>query len=161
MNKTILFSALIFSQFYFAQVSLEKNKLVKDGVRYKYSKYEEVFQNNEAKEYFKKSRTNGTVSEVFAYTGGGALGFGLATLITGKKNTITSNGVTYTKEAKKGGLGILLAGVGLIGVGIPFAIAADKNAKKAVELENGEITAFRPYFKVESAENGLALSYNF
>jgi hypothetical protein len=48
-----------------------------------------------------------------------------------------------------------------VGVGIPFALAANKNAKKAISIENGEPTAFQPYFKLESAGNGLALSYNF
>lgn len=145
----------------FSQVSMEKNKLVKDGVKYKFSKYEEVFQNNEAKDYFKKARTNNTVGSIFAYTGGFGLGFGLATLISGKENKISANGMTYTKEAKKGGWGFLAAGVGLIGIGIPFAIAADKNAKKAIEIENGEPTAFQPYFKLENSGTGLALSYNF
>ena len=161
MKKILLLGLLISFQTVFSQVSMEKNKLVKDGVKYKFSKYEEVFQNSEAKDYFKKARTNNTAATIFAYTGGFGLGFGLATLISGKENTIHANGTTYTKEAKKGGWGFLLGGVGLIGIGIPFALAADKNAKKAIELENGATTAFQPYFKLESAGNGLALSYNF
>ncbi|MGA9213311.1 hypothetical protein [Kaistella sp.] len=161
MKKILLLSLSICFQTAFSQVSMEKNKLVKDGVKYKFSKYEEVFQNNDAKSYFKKARTNKTVSEIFAYTGGFGLGFGLATLISGKENTIHANGTTYTKEAKKGGWGFLLSGVGLIGIGIPFALAADENAKKAIQTENGESTVFQPYFKLESAGNGLALSYNF
>ncbi|MCW4451571.1 hypothetical protein OK344_05050 [Kaistella sp. BT6-1-3] len=51
-------------------------------------------------------------------------------------------------------------GVVLIGIGIPFAIAANKNAKKALEIENGGATAFKPYFRVETAGTGMALSYN-
>ncbi len=161
MNKILLLSALICFHFAFSQVSMEKNRLVKDGTKYKFSKYEEVFQNSEARDYFKKARSNKTVAEICAYTGGFSLGYGLATLISGKENTVYSNGMTYTKDAKNGGWGFLLGGVGLIGIGIPFAIAADKNAKKAIELENGESTAFQPYFKLESAGNGLAFSYNF
>ena len=64
-------------------------------------------------------------------------------------------------EKPKGSWTIIGIGAGLIGIGIPFAIAADKNAKKAIAIENGEPTAFQPYFKLESAGNGLALSYNF
>ena len=55
-------------QMVFSQVSLEKNKLVKDGVQYKLSKYEDVFQNQDAKTYFKKAKTNKMVSEILAYT---------------------------------------------------------------------------------------------
>ncbi len=161
MKKAFILFSIIFCQMNFAQISLEKNRLVKDGTKYKFSQYEQVFQNSEAKEYFRKARANKTASEIFAYTGGFGLGFGLATLISGKENKISANGTTYVKEAKKGGWEFLLAGVGLIGIGIPFALAADKNAKEAILLENGEATAFQPYFKLESAENGLALTYHF
>lgn len=161
MKKILLLSLLICFQAVFSQVSIDNNRLVKDGTRYKFSQYEQVFQNSEARDYFKKARSNKTAGEIFAYTGGFSLGFGLATLISGKKNTVQSNNITYTKEAKKGGWGFLAAGVGLVGIGIPFALAAEKNAKKAMQLENGEPTAFQPYFKLETAENGLALSYHF
>ena len=161
MQKILLLGFLISFQSIFSQVSMGKNRLVKDGTKYKFSQYEQVFQNPEARDYFKKVRSNKTAADIFAYTGGFSLGFGLATLITGKKNTIYANGTTYTKETKKGGWGFLAAGVGLIGIGIPFAIAADKNSKKAIQLENGESTAFQPHFRLETAGNGLALSYNF
>ncbi len=161
MKKGILFLGIFLAQFVSAQVSIEKNKLVKDGISYKFSKYEDVLQNTEAKEYFKKARTNNTVAQIFAYTGGFGLGYGLATLISGKENTISANGTTYTKEAKSGGWAFLAAGVGLIGVGIPFALAVKKNMDKAIQMENGETTAFQPYFKLEPTGNGFALSYNF
>ncbi len=64
----------------FSQVTIEKNKLVKDGVKYKFSKYEDVFQNAEAKEYFKKARANKTASDICAYSGGFSLGFGIGRL---------------------------------------------------------------------------------
>lgn len=161
MKKLTIFFLFLCFNSAFSQISIEKNKLVKDGTKYKFSQYEQVFQNSEAREYFKKARSNKTAGEIFAYTGGFSLGFGLVTLISGKKNTVYSNGVAYTKEAKKGGWGFLGAGVGLIGIGIPFALAAEKNAKKSLQIENGESTAFQPYFKIESAGNCLALSYNF
>lgn len=161
MKKILLLGFLISFQSVFSQVSMGKNRLIKDGTKYKLSQYEQVFQNAEARDYFKKVRSNKTAAEICAYTGGFSLGFGLATLISGKENTIYANGTAYKKEAKKGGLGFLAAGVGLISIGIPFALAADKNIKKAIQLENGEAIAFQPYFKVESAGNGLAFSYNF
>ncbi|MGC4130021.1 MAG: hypothetical protein QM564_10830 [Bergeyella sp.] len=161
MKKGILFIGVFLAQFAFGQVSLEKNKLVKDGQTYKMSQYADVFQNQEALSLVKKYRTNNTVANVFAVTGGFGLGYGLTTLISGKKNTISANGTTYTKEAKKGGWAFLAAGVGLVGIGIPFAIASKKNMDKAIQIENGEATAFQPYFQLEPTGNGLALSYNF
>ncbi|GEM_PF-527225 len=162
MKKGILFIGVFLAQFVFGQVSLEKNKLVKEGQTYKMSQYQNVFQNQEALDFAKKSRTNNTVASIFAVTGGFGLGYGLTTLISGKKNTIYANGTSYTKKAKKGGGAFLAVGVGLIGIGIPFAIASKKNMDKALQIENGESSvAFQPYFKLESAGNGLALSYNF
>ena len=163
MKKFLLLGLLISFQIVFCQVSMEKNKLVKDGVKYKFSKYEEVFQNSEAKDYFKKARSNKTASEIFAYTGGFGLGFGLSAVLFGPKNQVYgSYGSQYEVKADKSVAWLVTGiGAGLIGIGIPFAIAADKNAKKAIELENGESIAFQPYFKLESAGNGLAFSYNF
>lgn len=161
MNKILLLVAMICFQTAFSQVSLEQNRLVKDGVKYKFSKYEEVFENKEALESFKKARTNKVVGEIFAYTGGFTLGFGLAQALQSKNKTINVNGQTVKVEKAKGAGTIIGVGVGLIGIGIPFAIATGKNAKKALDIENGETTAFQPYFKLESAGNGMALSYNF
>lgn len=163
MKKVLLFSLLICFQSAFSQVNLEKNKLVKDGVKYKFSKYEDVFQNSEAREYFKKARTNKTVGEVFAYVGGFGLGFGLAQALQSENKTINVNGGTQNVKVEKAkGAGTFIGiGVGLIGIGIPFAIAANKNAKKAIAIENGDSVTFQPYFKLETTENGMALSYNF
>ncbi len=138
MKRILLLSFALCAQFFLSQVTIEKNKLVKENVKYKFSQYEQAFSNPEAEAYFKKARTNKTFSEICAYTGGAALGFGLATLISGKENTIYANGMAYTKQAKKGGWRFLATGLGLIGVGIPLALAADKNAKKALQTENGE-----------------------
>ena len=163
MNKILLLVALICFQSIFSQVSLDKNKLVKDGVKYKFSKYEEVFENQEALASFKKARTNNTVGSVFAFAGGFTAGFGIAQVLQGKDKKVIVNGQSQTVkvEKAKGGGALIGIGVGLIGIGIPFAIAAKKNTDKAIALENGESTAFQPYFKLESAGNGMALSYNF
>ena len=163
MNKTVLLLIGIFCfQLNYAQVSIEKNKLVKDGQVYKMKDYEKVFQNDEAKSYFKKARTNSSIGSVFAFGGGFCVGFGLAQELRGTKKTITTNGGTQTVNVEKsGGWALVGIGAGLIGIGIPFAIASKKNADKAITIENGETTAFQPYFKLESVGTGLALSYNF
>lgn len=54
MKKTILASLLAISQVAFSQVSLSRNKLIKDGQPYKASQYKEVFQNEHALMYYKK-----------------------------------------------------------------------------------------------------------
>lgn len=164
MKKIILLSLALLSQAAFSQVHIEKNKLVKDGKTYKMSKYNEVFQNSDAKDYFKKSRTNNTVGSILAYTGGFGIGFGIGRIIANGKETkvqIPYYGTLTTKPDNGGAWAAIGIGAGLIGIGIPFAIAAKKNANKAIAIENGESTAFVPYFKLESAGNGMSLSYNF
>ena len=163
MKKLLFLSIIICSQNIFAQVTTEKNKLVKDGQTYKMSQYKEVFKNPEALSYFKKARTNNTVGSIFAGIGGGVMGFGLARALSGNKATVTTNSGTQTVKQDTGGAWAAVGiGAGIVGIGIPFAIATAKNAKKAIEIENGgSTTGFQPYFKLESAGTGLALSYNF
>lgn len=163
MKKILLFTVLCLFQISFSQVSLDKNKLVKEGVKYKFSQYEEVLHNIEARDYFKKARANKTVGEAFTYLGGFGLGFGLAQALQSEDKKINVNGTTQTVkvEKAKGAWTIVGIGAGLVGIGIPFALAANKHAKRAMALENGEANAFQPHFKLESAGAGVALSYNF
>lgn len=163
MKKILLLSSLICFQTAFSQVTMTGNKLEKDGQTYKMSQYNDVFKNPEAASHFKKARTNSTVGSIFAYTGGFSLGFGLSAVLFGpKKQVYGSYGSQYEVKADKSVAWLVTGiGAGLIGIGIPFAIAANKNAKKALEIENGGATAFKPYFKLETAGNGMALSYNF
>ena len=165
MQKTALLICLAVSLSVFGQVTIEQNRLVKDGTKYHFSKYESVFENPEARASFKKAKTNSTVGQVFGFAGGLTAGFGLGQLIAGPKKQVIIDpwsGTTTTKKIGKAkGWGLVGIGAGIIGVGIPFALSAEKHAKKALEIENGETTAFKPYFKIENAENGIALSYNF
>lgn len=57
------------------QVTLQKNKLVKNGVTYKNSQYRQVFENTDAADYFKRARTNHTVGNILNYTGGAVVGW--------------------------------------------------------------------------------------
>lgn len=163
MNKFLLFFAIMIAQSAFSQVTMSGNKLVKDGQTYKMSQYQDVFKNPEAVSYLKKARTNSTVGSIFAYTGGFSLGFGLSAVLFGpKKQVYGSYGSQYETKADKSVAWLVTGiGAGLIGIGIPFAVASNKNAQKALQLENGESTAFQPHFKLETAGNGMALSYNF
>ena len=159
MKKLIFFFTIFIFNFSFSQVTISGNKLIKDGKSYKFSKYQEVLTNSEAQVLFKRSRTNRTISNVFAGFGGGFMGFGLARALSGGDKTVIINGQTVTQKSK--GWELVGIGAGLVGIGIPFALAAKKNTQKALELENGTGTAFQPYFKIETAGTGLALSYNF
>lgn len=164
MKKSILILTVIFSQMSFAQVSFEKNKLVKDGVKYSLSKYDKVFTNPQAIDYIEKGRSNKTVADILGFTGGFGIGFGLvgALISPNNKTLSTSYGPPTTiKYDKSGYWTVLGVGAGLALVSIPFYSGANKNIKKAIAIENGEPVAFKPYFNIESAGNGLAVNYNF
>ncbi|PZU86968.1 MAG: hypothetical protein DI529_08025 [Chryseobacterium sp.] len=164
MKKSILFLILILSQMSFAQVSYEKTKLVKDGQKYNLSKYRQVFTNPQAIDYIKKGRTNKTFADIFAFSGGFGIGFGLvgALISPNEKTFSTPYGAGTVKYDKSGYWTVFGVGAGLALISIPFHLGAEKNIKKAVEVENGgSDVAFQPYFKIESAGNGIAMSYNF
>lgn len=160
MKKLFLFSLLLLFQFSFSQVSMSKGKLNKEGQTYKLSEYEQVFQNPDAIAYFKKYRTNNTVSLIFGGAGGACIGFGLARALSGGDKTVYDTyGVAHELETK--GWELVGIGAGLVAIGIPFALSAKKNQNKAIDAENGKNTAFQPYFKMETLGTGLALSYIF
>ena len=162
MTKLLFLSMALCFQSVSSQVSMSGNKLVKDGQTYKLSKYKDVFNNSEALIYFKKARTNNTVGTIFAGVGGGVIGVGLARALSGGQTTVTINGQPQTiKQDNSTAWTAVGIGAGIVGIGIPFALAAKKNTDKALQLENGESTAFQPFFKLESAGTKLALSYNF
>ncbi|MEC5157268.1 hypothetical protein [Chryseobacterium sp. MP_3.2] len=162
MKKILFLSLSICYQSVFSQISISGNKLEKDGQTYKMSEYEDVFKNPQAIAHFKKARTNNTVGAIFAGVGGGVMGVGIARALSGGKTTVTINGQPQViKQDNSTAWTAVGIGAGIVGIGIPFALAAKKNADRAVQLENGESTAFQPYFKIETAGTGLALSYHF
>ncbi|GEN76255.1 hypothetical protein [Chryseobacterium hagamense] len=161
--KAVLFCLLAISQAAFSQVSLSRNKLIKDGQPYKASQYKEVFQNEQALMYYKKYRTNNTVSQIFGALGGGCMGYGLVKVLDGGEKLVSVDqyGVAHTEKTKNEGWSMVGIGAGLVAIAIPFAISSKKNLNKAIDTENGKEIAFQPYFKLENAGTGLALSYNF
>lgn len=165
MKKIILLTTALLSQQYFSQVTFNGTKFEKNGTTYKLSKYNEVFKNQEAIDFVKKGRGNKTVGDIFAFTGGFGIGFGLVGALISPSESKVNMGYmgTYAyKNDKSGYWTILGVGAGLALVSIPFYSGANKNFKKAVVAENGETsTAFKPYFNVESAGSGVAMSYNF
>lgn len=165
MKKSILILTVILSQLSLGQVSFEKSKLVKDGQKYSLSKYNQVFTNPQAIDYIKKGRNNKTFADILAFSGGFGIGFGLVgALISPKEKTFSTpyGGTSTTKFDNSGYWTVFGVGAGLALISIPFHLGAEKNIKKAVEVENGgSDVAFKPYFKIESAGSGVAMSYNF
>lgn len=71
-------------------------------------------------------------------------------------------GGIYSEQPKKrSAWPIVGVGVGLMSSSVPFCIASNKNAGKALATENGETIGVRPYFQLKGRSNGLAFSYHF
>ncbi len=135
---------------------------IKGDQKYKFSEYRKVFTNQEALGYMKKANTNSTVSQIFGAIGGGFIGFGLGREIT-KNKTVYYNGVAV-KQKQSGGWGLMGIGLGAIGIGIPFAISAQKNLKKAINTQNNApVTdeAKATSYRLDISGNSIGLSYNF
>lgn len=162
--KKILFLGLVLCfQSIFSQVSLSGNKLVKDGQYYKFSEYQKVFVNPVANDYFKQGRTNKTAADVISTIGGFGMGFSLGLIIASPKEQSVSTpyGSASVATDNSARWTVFAVSTGIALASIPFYLGAKKNFDKAIQTENGETNAFQPYFKLESAGNGLALSYNF
>lgn len=174
MKKIIFLFAIFICNFIFSQ-TLASSKIVLGRTtkkafivgdkNYKFSEYAQVFKNRQALEQIEKAKTNTTFGNVFASIGGGLMGFGLARAIIGgsTKTIYYPNGGSDSYKNENGSSWIITGvGIGTALVGVPFIKAAKKNLKKAIAIENGESsTAFQPYFQLESAGNGISLSYNF
>ncbi|MCJ8152613.1 hypothetical protein MKJ01_02410 [Chryseobacterium sp. SSA4.19] len=135
---------------------------IKGDQKYKFSEYKKVFTNQEALGYMKKANTNSTVSQIFGAVGGGFIGFGLVKEIT-KNKTVYYNGVAV-KEKQAGGWGLIGIGLGAIGIGIPFAISADKNLKKAIRTQNkaaGTEETKAASYRLDISGNSIGLTYTF
>ena len=164
MNKILLLGGMLCVQSLFSQVALSGNKLIKDGKTYKMSQYEQVFQKSEALESMKKARSNNTVASILGFGGGASLGFGVAQLIASGTTRTAYDifGNPYTIKPDNNDAWILAgAGAAAIVLAIPLSAAGKKKVNEAIQIENGESNAFTPYFKIQTAGNGLALSYNF
>lgn len=135
---------------------------IKGDKKFKFSEYKKVFTNPEALSYMKKANTNSTVSQIFGAVGGGLIGFGLVKEVTRNK-TVYYNGVAI-KEKDKGGWALIGAGLGAIGIGIPFALSAQKNLKKAVDTQNqnpGTDERKATSYRLDINGNSIGLTYNF
>lgn len=164
MKKILLLSAALLSQMNFAQVTFNGSKFEKNGAKFKISKYSEIFNNQEAIDFVKKGRTNKTVGDILAYTGGFGMGFSLGQILFNSSETRyygPMGGSYIVKSDNSARWTVFGVSAGIALLSIPFYSGAVKNFKKAVATENGETTAFQPYFKVESAGNGIAMNYNF
>lgn len=165
MKKSILILTVILSQFHCAQVSFDGKKFLKDGQSYKSKNYRQVFTDPAALDLVKKGRTNKTVGDVFSGIGGFGMGLSLALIVSTPKERTYNLGYGYGSITQKTDNGarwtVFGISTGIALISIPFYVSAKKHFDKAIKTENGEPTTFKPYFKLGSEGDRLAVSYNF
>jgi len=165
MKKSILILTIILSQLNLAQVSFDGKKFMKEGQSYKVKNYTQVLSNPVAQDFVKKGRTNKTFGDIFGGIGGFGMGLSLGLIVSTPKERTYNLGYGYgtitQKTDNSARWTVFGISTGLALVSIPFYISAKKNFDKAVKTENGEATAFKPFFKLGSEGNSLAMSYNF
>lgn len=106
--------------------------------------------NQEAYDLIKKAKSNTTLASVFGGLGGALVGWPLGTALGGGDPNWVLAGV----------------GAGLIVIGIPISVGANKKAKEAVGLYNASLneTSFyrhKPEFKINVKGTGLGVSMVF
>ena len=99
---------------------------------------------------FKKAKTNSTVATILGGAGGALVGFPIGTAIGGGTPNWALAGI----------------GAGLVAIGIPFNVAANKKAKAAVDLYNDyDETALHSRIKTEfrwiASGNSIGIRMNF
>ena len=158
MKKTTLALSFIIATLTFCNA--QKIDIEKVFGGYKYTQNDELKSlgdlatimesNTNAFELMKKGRTNRSLSSVLGFAGGGLLGWSIATALGDGEANWTLAGI----------------GGGLIIVGIPISLSANKKINQAVELYNASLkptsyNAFKPELKIIANGNGFGLSMNF
>lgn len=105
---------------------------------------------SEAFDLIKKARTRSTLASIIGFAGGGLIGWPVGTALGGGDAEWTLAGI----------------GAGLIAVGIPISLSANKKTKQAVELYNSDLNSIssyqlKPELKIITNGNGIGLSVNF
>lgn len=104
------------------------------------------------------------MGDILAHTGGFGMGLSLGHILFNSHESTVYTPFGETSKVKPNNsarLTVFGVSAAIALLSIPFFSGAVKNFKKAVATENEEAMAFQPYFKVESAGNGMAMSYNF
>ncbi|KFF73925.1 hypothetical protein HX13_15335 [Chryseobacterium sp. P1-3] len=164
IRKIISLLLLMGFQLHFSQDTLKSvnNKVIfqeiykkpfeKAGKQYKLKDYRQVITKEEALAYVRRARTNKTIGEVFAFSGGFCMGYGLFQALAGSKYPGDNN--------KSRGWTMVGIGAGIVGIGLPFALSVNKNLIKAVDIENGT-PPHTGQLNMNIGTNGIGLSYNF
>ncbi|MDH6251815.1 hypothetical protein M2347_001542 [Chryseobacterium sp. H1D6B] len=170
-NRLLALFLSTFSLLSFAQKSdslklgkTNREFFIKGGQSYKFSEYKKVFTNPQALEYMKKANSNSTLGQIFGFTGGAFMGFGIVKALQKDKVNYINYGygtIALTQKRNQGGWALAGIGAGVSVIGIVVSGKANKNLKKAVDTENGTVTANTAYYKVGFTGDGVALSYNF
>lgn len=168
MRKLFTLFTLVLIQFIFSQentftnqtqkISLSENGnfFIYNNQTYGLKHYNIIFKNEEAKSILASARANKSIGNVLGFTGGFLMGFGFIMGISG------SNDPNIDQDSyKNAGWSVFGIGAGVTLLSLPFSLSVKSKLKKAIEIENGEKTAFNPYFKFQTTGNGIALSYHF
>ena len=158
MKKTIL--TLIFALATMTFCNAQKIEMEKIFGGYKYTQngnhmtmrdlVKTMESNKQAFDLIKKAQSNNTLASIIGFAGGGLIGWPIGTAIGGGDANWTLAGI----------------GAGLVAIGIPISLSANKKAKQAVELYNSSLNStsfyeFKPEFKAIANRNGFGLSINF
>lgn len=159
MNKMILTIAFVFTALNFCLA--QKIEIEKTHGRYNFIQNDENLSlsvlahklkpNDEAHKLIRKARTRSAFSSLFAFAGGGVIGWSIAT------------GVRDDDDID---WAIAGAGAGLIVIAIPISYGANRKAKEAVEKYNSSLNStsynnFKPEFEIIANGNGIGLSMRF
>ncbi len=168
MRKLFTVLTLVLFQFIFSQENTSTNQLSKislsengnffiyDNQAYGLKHYNIIFKNEEAKSILANARANKSIGNVLGFTGGFLMGFGFIMGISG------SNDPNIDQDSyKNAGWSVFGVGAGVALLSLPFSLSVKSKLRKAVDIENGQKTAFNPYFKFQTTGNGIALSYHF
>jgi len=138
----MLCATSLFSQ----DLEVTKKGLYKDGSLVSPRDWVSVMDTNEeAIKFAKKAKTNKTMADIFAYTGGFLIGWPIGTAIGGGEPEWALAGV----------------GAGLAAIAIPFTSGAKKNLEKAVEVYGSPDHSVSAEVRVGFTGNGLGLVIKF
>ncbi len=106
--------------------------------------------NTTAFKLIKKGRANRNLAALLSFTGGGLLGWSIGSALGGGEQNWTLAGI----------------GGGLIGIGIPISLSANKKIHQSVALYNASLkpnafNSFKPNLKIVTNTNGFGLAINF
>lgn len=126
-------------------------KYTQNGSRMTMNDLVKTMETNEQAFYLiKKAQSSNTIASIIGFVGGGLIGWPIGAAVAGRDANWTLAGI----------------GAGLVVIGIPISLNANKKTKQAVKLYNESLNStssyeFKPEFKFIANGNGVGLSMKF